>query len=344
MFSIECNRSNPAVRGIGMKITPALMLMFAIAFGPCHAASHYQFSQIQLSHLQRHTEAMLSHAVNQISTYLTHSERQIQRQADIRVPASYALIAHAYPGNIVISGGTLWIIEQLAMAHIADRDLNYPGCEKDYTNFIANGIRQSAHGQGFVQLPLEVYGASFGGPCASFDASEISAHGGVEDLVRLMQASIMLIYLHELGHHVLGHVNNIPADTRYTRQLESAADAWAIETAYRSGFEILDGVPALNLIAALSAGSHADENILTHPHGVRRIRDMMHRALEILASQGKTEIVAWLKDSLQRIERKMPRGQPAGHLTHRAITVLPYPDARPAINLRASGRGLSHPD
>ena len=118
---------------------------------------------------------------------------------------------------------------------------------------------------------------------------------------------MMLIYLHELGHHVLGHVNDIPADKYFSRRLEAAADAWAIETAYRSGFNVLDGVPALNLIAALNAGKLADENRQTHPHGVRRIRDMMHRAREILASQGKTDIVAWLTDSLRRIERKMPR-------------------------------------
>jgi len=290
-----------------MRITPALMLVLAIAFGPSYAASHYQESQIRLSHLQRHTEAMLGHAETQISTYLTRAERQIQRQADIRVPASYALIAHAYPGNIVISGGTLWVLEQLAMAHIADRDLDYPGCETDYTNFIATGIVDAAHGQGFVQLPLEAYGASYGGACASFDVSEISAHGKVGDLARLMQASMMLIYLHELGHHVLGHVNNIPDDAHYTRQLEAAADAWAIETAYRSGFNVLDGVPALNLIAALSAEKLADENRQTHPHGVGRIRDMMHRALQVLASQGKNEIASWLDDSLRRIERIMPR-------------------------------------
>ena len=302
MFSIECNRNSAATRGIGMRVIPALTLVFAIAFGPSYAASHYQNSQIRLSHLQRHTEAILGYAEKQISTYLTHSERQIQRQADIRVPASYALIAHAYPGNIVISGGTLWILEQLSMAHIADRDLDYPGCEKEYTNFIATGIAGSAHGQGFVQLPLEAYGASFGGACASFHVSEISAQGKVEDLARLMQASMMMIYLHELGHHVLGHVNNIPADAHYTRQLESAADAWAIETAYRSGFNVLDGVPALNLIATLSA-----EHKKAHPHGIGRIRDMINRALQILTSQGKTEIAAWLDDSLRRIERILPR-------------------------------------
>ena len=305
-----------------MRIAPVLTLALTIAFGPSYASPNFQNSQIQLSHLQRHTEAMLGHAENQISAYLTRSERQIQRRADIRVPASYALIAHAYPGNIVISSGTLWVLEQLAMAHIADRDLDYPGCEREYANFIATGIADSAHGGRFVQLPLEAYAASFGGACESFDVSEISAHGKVEDLVRLMQASMMLIYLHELGHHVLGHVENIPVDAHYTRQLEAAADAWAIETAYRSGFNVLDGVPALNLIAALSAEKLAGDIRQTHPHGLGRIRDMMRRALQILASQGKTEVIAWLDDSLQRIETMMPRGEPA------TVTELPGPSLR----------------
>ena len=289
-----------------MKVTVTLMLMFAIAFGPCYATSHYQNSQIRLSHLQRHTETMLGHVENQISVYLTHSERQIQRRANIRVPASYALIAQAYPDAIEISGGTLWILEQLAMAHIADHALNYSGCEKDYTDFIANGITQSAHDRGFVQLSLEAYGEKFGGACARFDLSKINAHGVSIDLERAMLASVMLIYLHELGHHVLGHVNSIPAGLDNARQLEAAADAWAIEIAYRAGFNVLDGVPALNLIAALNAGKSGDENTLTHPHGRQRIRDMTHRALEILVSQGKTDIVGWLNNSLQRIEQKMP--------------------------------------
>ena len=296
-----------AIRGIAMKAAPVLLLLFAIALGPCYASSHYQDSQIRPSHLQRHAESMLDQAQNQISAYLTSAERQIQRQAGIRLPASYALIAHAYPGNIVISGGTLWVLEQLAMAHIPDRELDYQGCEKGYTNFIATGISQSAQGQGFVQLPLEAYAANFGGACTGFDASKISAHARVGDLLRLLQASMMLIYLHELRHHVLGHVHDIPADKYYSRQVEAAADAWAIETAYRSGFNVLDGVPALNLIAALNAGKPAEENGLSHPQGVRRIRDMMHRAFEILTSQGKTDIVAWLADSLRRFERNMPR-------------------------------------
>lgn len=285
----------------------ASALVLVSLSGPVYAASNYQDSQIRLSHLQRNTEALLGHAKNQISEYLTHSERHVQRQADVRVPASYALIAHAYPGKIVISSGTLWMLEQLAMAHIAERKLDYPGCEKDYTNFNATGITQSAHGQGFIQLTLEAYAETFGGACTGFVASEISAHDRVGDLVRLVRASMMLIYLHELGHHVLGHVNDIPSDAHYTRKLEAAADAWAIETAYRSGFNVLDGIPALNLIAALSAEKLADENSQTHPRGVRRIHDMIHQAVDILTRQGKTEVAAWLSDSLRIIEQNMPR-------------------------------------
>lgn len=288
-----------------MKVALVLMLVLAIASASCYATTHYQNSQIRLSHLQRHTENILGHVENQISVYLTDSERQIQRRANIRVPASYALIAHAYPGAIEISAGTLWILEQLAMAHIADYDFNYSGCEKDYTSFIANGISQSAQDQGFVQLSLEDYGKNFGGACARFDVSTISANGVARDFERLVQASMMMIYLHELGHHVLGHVDSIPASLEIARQLEAATDAWTIEVAYRSGFNVLDGVPALNLIAALNAGKLGDNKTLTHPHGLQRIRDMTHRALEVLAGQGKTDIVGWLNNSLRRIERKV---------------------------------------
>ncbi|NNE63738.1 MAG: hypothetical protein HKN34_06630 [Gammaproteobacteria bacterium] len=291
---------------IGMKLKVPSLLLFAIAFGSCYASSHYQNSQIQLSHLQRHTETLLDQAQTQISVHLTHSERLIQRRAKIRVPASYALIAHAYAGAIEISGGTMWILEQLAMAHIVDHDFNYEGCEKDYTNYIANGITQSAHDRGFVQLSLQAYGAKIGGACGGFDVSEIIAYDMVRDVQRLMQASMMLVYLHELGHHVLGHVDRIPDALDNVRQLEAAADAWTIEVAYRSGINVLDGVPALNLIAALNAGKQRDENTLTHPHGLERIRNMTHRAIAILASQGKADIVGWLNNNLLQIERKMP--------------------------------------
>jgi hypothetical protein len=265
----------------------------------------------QLKYYQRNTEYVLRNAAALVRPVLSRDERRIQDSVTVRVPAEAAMIAQAYPGYIVISAGFAAVLSQLALSNIADYALGFEGCDSAFATYVAEGIVDNSarvtKGQSLrVVYGVELYGRRFGGPCDGFRTQSISETGNGELFASLVEASLMFLYLHELCHHLLEHVDRAPANLDYSRRKEAEADACAISLGFRADYNVMAGAPMMNLLGVLGGASIEAELKQLHPLGMRRVRDMLRQAREILISNGDDEAAAWLDDNLSRAEALTP--------------------------------------
>lgn len=259
----------------------------------------------QMGYYQRNTEYVLQNAAKLVRPVLSADERRIQSSVRLWVPAVVAVVAQAYPGNIAISAGFASILEQLAVSHFADHELGLDGCDEAYTLYVAQRIADNTERVARGRKPqliygAELYGRHFGGPCENLRLQDIKESDNSEYLATLVEASLMFLYLHELGHHVNGHVDNLPLELNYSRRAEAEADAWAIDVAFRAGYQVLAAAPMLNLLAALGGASLEAERKRTHPRGIRRVRELLLEARNVLIKQGNDKAVRRLDENLTR--------------------------------------------
>lgn len=288
----------------GVSIFFTLLMMSFVA--------NAQDSRSALKYYQRNTEFVLRNAAKLIEPHLTPRERRIQRSITLQVPATGVMLAQASPGEIVISGGTSWVLEQFAVSNIANHELDYRGCDEEYVKYaggmiMTNSLRMKNRRRPRGVYSPELFGRRFGGACKGFRTRMITPKNHGESMAIMIEASLVFLYLHELAHHVLRHVDNAPPDLNYSRKAEAAADAWAIEAGFRANYNILDGAPMMNLLGILGGSSLEAEVKQTHPLGIRRVRDMMRQARGILVSSDRHDAVKWLDDNLRRAENLVPR-------------------------------------
>ena len=71
---------------------------------------------------------------------------------------------------------------------------------------------------------------------------------------RALEASIVFLYLHELGHHVHGDTDGKRTDDRaglkMSREQEDAADEYAVRTALKAGYYVSAAFPLFSFIAS----------------------------------------------------------------------------------------------
>jgi hypothetical protein len=120
---------------------------------------------------------------------------------------------------------------------------------------------------------------------------------------------------HEVGHHVLGHLESRPVDKAESRRREAAADAWSIHLMLRNGANPLGGAYAL-LFDYLAGDNLGQELASTHPADIRRIQAMYaetksdQRAVAKLASSlgiSTARLNQQIDETLARIEAVLER-------------------------------------
>lgn len=203
-----------------------------------------------------------------IEPTLLMDERAIARAILYRIQASANVNAFAaWEDNrrlVVINAGLVQVFDWLADVLIMDKDLGYSGCIDAYGNYLANGIIENTNRaqQGLPLAPVFVpgtYAARIQGPCHGFVASQLTSRPELgEAHARMIEASIMFVYLHELGHHVLNHVPPDMVDTASItmhRSQEDAADRWAILAALRAGYFLQGAFPWTMFVALLGGNS-----------------------------------------------------------------------------------------
>lgn len=233
-----------------------------------------------LSWFATNTRTVLRNARKKIEPVLTKNELSIAKSIDYRVNETAGIGAFATIEDgkrvIAISAGFSSVLQQIADAMIFDQELGLKGCFADYSKYLADQIikntaRVKSGLNASKTYALMEYAVHVGKSCNGLDPTRFTSRDDLGVLrARMIEASIVFLYLHELGHHVLGHPATASADLATRRAQEDKADRWAIATALKARFLVLAAQPFIQYMALLGGDSIESENWMTHPLGVRR--------------------------------------------------------------------------
>jgi hypothetical protein len=237
-----------------------------------------------LTWYQQSAETVLANSRGIIEPTLSEDERTLARSIRYRVTASPGAGAFAtYEDHrrlVVISAGIVQLMEWLAEAIIYDDDLGQRGCFQDYSKYLGEQIIENTE-RNSRGLPPRVavnvlgYAQQFGDACKDINPREFMSRNDLGAYrARMIEASIMFLYLHELGHHILGHTDAIrdgrQSSVEMHRAQEDAADRWAIKTAFGANYNLLAAMPIFSFIALTGGNSLESERKMDHPLGLRR--------------------------------------------------------------------------
>jgi hypothetical protein len=138
--------------------------------------------------------------------------------------------------------------------------LNKPGFFKDYFDYIRS--RRGTKGE----WPTVYAGLSEEETRAFYNLPDVKGYRG-----GLIMSAHFSVLLHELGHHVLGHLESPPRNLAESRSREMAADEYSCQALMDNGFIPLGAVVSLSLLYALREGDIVYEGQETHPAEIRRL-------------------------------------------------------------------------
>ncbi|AZL67976.1 M48 family metalloprotease [Pseudomonas oryziphila] len=246
-----------------------------------------------LTWYQQSTKTVLKNARKLIEPTLPPNERAIANSITYKVSSSPGIGAFAaFDDNeriIIISAGTIQIIDWIQDLLTMEAELDKPGCYSEFLIYLneimeTNALRISNHLPPQPAMSPLVYSAHTDGACSGVtieDFQELDNFNYYK--AKAIEASIMFMYLHELGHHVLNHVKNKhiqePENLAMSRSKENAADQYAIVTALHANYNLVAAAPWNYFMAAFGGGSLEAEKKSDHPLGVKRVLSIYDNAI-----------------------------------------------------------------
>mgnify|MGYP003386000961 FL=1 len=240
---------------------------------------------LSLQWYQVNTKNVLDNARNKIEPSLPATERDLARSITYRVTAAPGIGAFAaYEGNqrvIVIHAGTIQAVDWMFDAAWMENELNLPGCFKEYANYYYQGLQTNQNRVDSRLAPLPVaapltFAQAQGHKCAGATPQRMMSSSGYgARKAGAIEASIVFLYLHELGHHILRHTDgkrtDDPAGLAMSRNQEDAADRYAVGAALRAQYALTAAMPWHSLMALVGGNSIEAEKKSSHPLGVSRV-------------------------------------------------------------------------
>ena len=271
------------------------------------------FAQGQIPRdFQRYVEDTMEFVGDSVRPHLSRHEREIQRDVRVRVPRDWSFTAQATNGRITISAGTAWLLQQLAMANVAEQFAGFRGCALDYIGYMQinvheNSVRASNNRPVRPVFSPGLYGQQFGGPCRGFNDNSFADPRFNQAYRAQMNASLTFLYLHELAHHTEEHLDQRRLTPAMSQAQEAEADAWAIRIMVESGIAApAAALPMMQFLAMFGGVSLEDEIKSSHPLGSRRARDTMRYAAELHEDRGEYELAEETRDLMRAAADLMP--------------------------------------
>ena len=222
--------------------------------------------------------------------------REIIDSVSVEAPLSWVTNASAQRSLhrrrvVEFNAGLLAVTDWLAQSMIAEHE-GYTGCLEEYSSYLVRVARKNSKRvlRGQLHNPVadfEEYAQAFPGPCREAHV-DIASKSNLEFRERILDGVVATVLLHELAHHVLGHVDSNNRGFIIVHMRESAADQWAIRMASRMNYDLRASVPLFLFLAASGGGSLEDDIRSTHPSGLRRVRDLLVQTREILQASDPT--------------------------------------------------------
>lgn len=262
---------------------------------------------------QRSVIQVVDFVEDEVRSELTLEERRIQRNISVKVPLDWSFTAQASQGEIRISAGTAWVFQQLAAVQIAEQLQGFQGCSRDYLEYFALNVNENSDraSQGLSVRPVLSpggFGRRYGGPCDGFQDQSIFHPAMIDAYAAQMNASLTFLYLHELAHHTLGHVQSGNRRLSVSRDQEADADQWAIRVMIEGNLAApAAAFPLMHFLVLMGGATLEDEKRSTHPLGMRRMRDTMRYAADLHYRNDDDELGDETLDAMEAAERLMPQ-------------------------------------
>jgi hypothetical protein len=272
--------------------------------------AHAQEGQL-VSYSSRIVE--VSHGVlADIRPQLDDHSREIIDSVVIEAPESWITNASAERTNHVrrvveFNAGLLAATDWLALAMIAEHE-GFKGCLEEYSGYLVRiARRNSRHALRGIErgtvADFDQYARTSRGFCKDATATPLSDENK-QFREHMLDGVIATVVLHEVAHHVLGHVESTQKGLVLAHMRETAADRWAIRAAFDANYDLRPAVPLFLFLAASGGGSIEDDIRSTHPSGLRRIRDLLVQTRELL--DNKDPIGAHVMDvSIDELNRSL---------------------------------------
>ncbi|HKU90481.1 MAG TPA: M48 family metalloprotease [Steroidobacteraceae bacterium] len=267
-----------------MKLAVSLFVA-SLASGPVFAG------EVDLDWYAQRIDGMAHQLVEDIRPTLTPDARRILDEIEFQAPHDWVTNADAhntFGGRRIVefNAGFLAVTDWLALAMIADW-AGHDGCLREYSNYLAEKVGHNSRrtSRGKERTPVydfESYATSTRGLCEGALDTSLESSRREELRYEILDAVTATVLLHEIGHHVLGHVGGVGNSWVQRRLREVDADRWAIITAVNANYELRTAVPLFLFLAATGGGTLEDEIRSSHPSGLRRVRDLLIQTRALL--------------------------------------------------------------
>jgi hypothetical protein len=240
-----------------------------------------------LDHWQYVSETMLSNARIILRPTLTASERSIEKEIHYRIASSGNMNAFSYRDNdgyrrVRLFAGSAQIFGWIAAAEVIAAETGNEACFLDYMKYLMKStmLNTQRRAANLDPIPvLEPILATQQRVVLHCPTSQVLKYKEIVKRERSYigkqaEASFMLLWLHEVGHHVLGHLDTEVITLIERRKRESDADEWAVRTMARANQFPSVGRPFFYFISAFQGMSEEEERRSDHPLGYRRARNI----------------------------------------------------------------------
>jgi hypothetical protein len=221
-------------------------------------------------------------------------ERAVLQEIDVRIPMDYDMtrvIAYRDEGRVIeISFGFYGLMTTLCSdwmlaLHYEEQDPDIHDKYEAYIGYVNDTIDRNERAIGQERAPLLSFAEFAGIPAES--AEWIKGQSDFEHYnAALKITAIAFVLAHEIGHHVLGHLDSPPASPEESRAREAAADRYASELTMRARLPAFGALPALAIFTAVE-GEYVDPDA-THPIASCRIITALVHTVDWLAEDPET--------------------------------------------------------
>jgi hypothetical protein len=228
---------------------------------------------------------------------MDEDERAVLREIEVRIPMDYDMtrvIAFRDDGRVIeLSFGFLGVLIELCddwvlSEYYSSQDPAIYDKYEAYLTYLNDVIDQNDRSVGQEPVSPQPF-ATFAGIPAETVVEIMSQSEAQQYLGALRAAAIAFVVGHEIGHHMLGHVDTAPQSTAESRARESDADRYAAALTMRVGMPAFGALPALAIFTAMEG--EAAEPDATHPLAACRIlRAMMYTVDRLAEDPGSTHL------------------------------------------------------
>ena len=275
-------------------LIPAYIILLLLASAPeGHAQTASSNSAAALA--MRDGEIRLVNALlGAFSQVMDPREQAMLRQIEVRVPMDYDLTRvdayHRQARVIEVSFGFFgvlldacdnWILAEL---YAAQDPAIYDKYE-DYLRYLNQVIDHNERAVGQPPVKPRPF-ADWAGIPAPVTAALMARSDAQQYQGELRMAAVAFVLAHELGHHMLGHVDlPPPRNAAESQAREAEADGYAAQLTMRVGVPAFGALPALAFFAAAEDGSARDTDASHPPAGCRILRAMLDSVDRMAADQ-----------------------------------------------------------